>query len=165
MNGFGDPAQVERVRGSLADAKGVRVAYSAADLSREAEIKAMIEQARRDLGGVAILVNNAGIQHVAPVQEFSVERWNSIIAINLSAAFHATRAVLSHMQERRWGRIINIASAHGVVASPNKSAYVAAKHGLLGLTRLSRSNGNIADNLQRDMPGLGADASRSEADR
>ena len=136
LNGFGDPGQIERVRCSLAEAHGVRVAYSAADMSREADINAMIEQTRRDLGAVDILVNNAGIQHVAPVQEFPAERWNSILAVNLSAAFHAARAVLPHMQERGWGRIINIASAHGLVASPNKSAYVAAKHGLLGLTKV-----------------------------
>jgi 3-hydroxybutyrate dehydrogenase len=136
LNGFGEPVEIERVRNSLADAYGVRVSYSAADMSRPDDIDDMIAQAMRDLGSVDILVNNAGIQHTAPVSEFPVERWNAIIAINLSAAFCATRAVLPHMEGRHWGRIINIASAHGLVASAHKAAYVAAKHGLLGLTKV-----------------------------
>jgi 3-hydroxybutyrate dehydrogenase len=136
LNGFGEATHIERVRASLAEACGVRVAYSAADMSREDEIDGMIEQARRELGALDILVNNAGVQHTAQVQEFPTERWNAIIAINLSAAFHATKGVLPDMTERGWGRIINIASVHGLVASPQKSAYVAAKHGLLGLTKV-----------------------------
>jgi 3-hydroxybutyrate dehydrogenase len=136
LNGFGDSSEIERVRRSLAETYGVRVSYSAADMSKPAEIEGMVEQATRELGGVDILVNNAGIQHTAPVREFPVERWNAIIAINLTAAFCAIRAALPTMESRRWGRIINIASAHGLVASVHKSAYVAAKHGLLGLTKV-----------------------------
>jgi 3-hydroxybutyrate dehydrogenase len=136
LNGFGRAEEIENVRSSLADAHGVRVSYSAADMSKPDEIDGMIAQATRDLGGVDILVNNAGIQHTAPVREFPMERWNAIIAINLTAAFCATRAVLPHMESRGWGRIINIASAHGLVASMHKAAYVAAKHGVLGLTKV-----------------------------
>jgi 3-hydroxybutyrate dehydrogenase len=105
-------------------------------MSKPAEIAAMVAQAKDELGGVDILVNNAGIQHVAPVDEFPVEKWDAVIAINLSAAFHAIRAALPHMKARNWGRIINIASTHGLVASPQKAAYVAAKHGIVGLTRV-----------------------------
>jgi 3-hydroxybutyrate dehydrogenase len=136
LNGFGDPAEIDRVRTTLAGAHGVRVSYSAADMSKPDAIDGMMAQATRDLGGVDILVNNAGIQHTAPVREFPVERWNAIIAINLSAAFYAMRAVLPQMESRGWGRIINIASAHGLVASTHKAGYVAAKHGLLGLTKV-----------------------------
>jgi 3-hydroxybutyrate dehydrogenase len=112
------------------------VAYSGADMSKPREVTAMIEQATAELGRVDILVNNAGIQHTAPVEEFPVERWDQIIAINLSAAFHAIRASLPQMRSRNWGRIINVASTHGLVASENKAAYVAAKHGILGLTKV-----------------------------
>src|SRR5918993_737090 len=136
LNGFGAPTEIDRLRGSLADAHGVRVSYSAADMAKPDEIDGMIAQATRDLGGVDILVNNAGIQHTAPVREFPMERWHAIIAINLTAAFCATRAVLPLMEGRGWGRIINIASAHGLVASTHKAAYVAAKHGVLGLTKV-----------------------------
>src|SRR5918995_249395 len=136
LNGFGALTEIDRLRGSLADAHGVRVSYSAADMAKPDEIDGMIAQATRDLGGVGILVNNAGIQHTAPVREFPMERWNAIIAINLTAAFCATRAVLPLMEGRGWGRIINIASAHGLVASTHKAAYVAAKHGVLGLTKV-----------------------------
>jgi 3-hydroxybutyrate dehydrogenase len=136
INGFGDPAAIERLRVQLAERYGVRVVYSGADMTKPEEITAMVEQATAELGQVDILVNNAGIQHVAPVHEFPVERWDAIIAINLSAAFHAIRAALPQMLKRNWGRIINVASAHGVVASVNKSAYVAAKHGLVGLTKV-----------------------------
>ena len=121
---------------SLAEAYGTRVSYSAADMSKQPEVDAMIAQATRELGSVDILVNNAGIQHTAPVQEFPLDRWDAILAINLSAAFWAIRAVLPQMESRRWGRIINIASAHGLVASVHKAGYVAAKHGLLGLTKV-----------------------------
>jgi 3-hydroxybutyrate dehydrogenase len=136
LNGFGKAEEIEDVRSSLARAHGVRVSYSAADMSKPDEIDGMIAQATRDLGGVDILVNNAGIQFTAPVREFPIERWNAILAINLTAAFCAIRAALPHMEGRGWGRIINIASAHGLVASMHKAAYVAAKHGVLGLTKV-----------------------------
>ncbi len=135
LNGFGDPEAIEEFRNRLSSEYGVRVAYSAADVSEPEQVVQMIEQATRELGRVDILVNNAGIQHVAPVHELPVERWDAIIAINLSAAFHATRAVLPQMLARNWGRIVNIASTHGLVASVNKVAYVAAKHGLVGMTK------------------------------
>jgi 3-hydroxybutyrate dehydrogenase len=136
LNGFGDPAEIEKVRATLAEKHSVRVSYNAADMSKPDEIDGMIAHSTNDLGGVDILVNNAGIQHTAPVREFPMERWHAIIAINLTAAFCATRAVLPHMETRGWGRIINIASAHGLVASVHKAAYVAAKHGVLGLTKV-----------------------------
>lgn len=136
VNGFGDRAEIERLCESLAGTHHVRVSYSAADMSKPDEIDGMIAQATRDFGGVDILVNNAGIQHTALVREFPIVRWNAIIAINLTAAFCATKAVLPHMERRGWGRIINIASAHGLVASTHKAAYVAAKHGVLGLTKV-----------------------------
>ncbi len=135
LNGFGDAAEIEKLRKQLAATHGVRVAYSAADMSKPEEICGMVEQATRELGAVDILVNNAGIQHTAPVQEFPVDRWDAIIAINLSAAFHGIRASLPQMLGRNWGRIVNIASAHGLVASVQKVAYVAAKHGILGMTK------------------------------
>src|SRR5918993_2506274 len=136
LNGFGEPTEIEKVRATLAEKHSVRVSYSAADMSKPDEIDGMIAHSMSDLGGVDILVNNAGIQHTAPVREFPIERWHAIIAINLTAAFCATRAVLPHMESRGWGRIINIASTHGLVASVHKSAYVAAKHGVLGLTKV-----------------------------
>ena len=136
LNGFGEAAEIERLRSGLAAQHGVRVAYSGADMSKPAEIQALVEQATRELGRVDILVNNAGIQHVAPVHEFPPERWDAVIAINLSATFHAIRAALPQMLARNWGRIINIASAHGLVASVNKVAYVAAKHGVVGITKV-----------------------------
>lgn len=136
LNGFGDAAEVERLRKRLAATHGVRVSYSNADLSQPPAVCAMVEQATAELGAVDILVNNAGIQHTAPVHEFPPERWDAVLAINLSAVFHATRAVLPQMLQRNWGRIINIASAHGLVASAHKAAYVAAKHGVLGLTKV-----------------------------
>jgi 3-hydroxybutyrate dehydrogenase len=136
LNGFGDPAEIERLRKSLTATHGVRVAYSNADLSQAAAVSAMIDQTVRELGPVDILVNNAGIQHTAPVHEFPPDRWDAVIAINLSAVFHAIRAALPQMLRRNWGRIINIASAHGLVASAHKAAYVAAKHGVVGLTKV-----------------------------
>ena len=136
LNGFGNPAEIDTVRGRLAETHGTRVSYSAADMSKPDEIKGMIAQATRDLGGVDILVNNAGIQYTAPVREFPIERWSAIIAVNLTAAFCAIQAALPHMESRGWGRIINIASTHGLVASTHKAAYVAAKHGVLGLTKV-----------------------------
>src|SRR5580658_1474611 len=136
LNGFGDAGAIERLRRDLAERHGVKVGYSAADMTKPAEIRQMIADAARQLGSVDILVNNAGIQHVAPVEDFPDDKWDAIIAINLSAAFHATKAALPGMKQRRWGRIINIASAHGLVASPDKAAYVAAKHGIVGLTKV-----------------------------
>jgi 3-hydroxybutyrate dehydrogenase len=136
LNGFGDPAAIEALKRELSGNFGVRTAYNGADMSKPAEIAGLVEAANKELGRVDILVNNAGIQHVAPVGEFPPERWDAIIAINLSAAFHASQAVIAQMRARNWGRIINIASAHGLVASANKSAYVAAKHGIIGLTKV-----------------------------
>ncbi len=136
LNGFGDAAAIEKLRQALAAQHGVKVAYSGADMSKPAEIEGMVALATRELGRVDILVNNAGIQFTAPVHEFPAERWDAIIAINLSAAFHAIRAALPQMRERNWGRIINVASVHGMVASVNKAAYVSAKHGILGLTKV-----------------------------
>ena len=136
LNGFGDAGGIDRLRNELASKHGVRVSYSGADMSKPADVERMIETATAELGRVDILVNNAGIQHTAPVHEFSPERWEAIIAINLSAAFYAIRAALPQMCARNWGRIINIASAHGLVASVQKAGYVAAKHGLVGLTKV-----------------------------
>ena len=135
INGFGEAAGIEAVRAQLERTCGVRVRYSAADMARPGEIAAMIAEAEQAFGRVDILVNNAGIQHVAPVDEFPIDQWDAIIAVNLSSAFHATRAVLPGMKRRGWGRILNIASAHGLVASPYKSAYIAAKHGIVGFTK------------------------------
>ena len=136
LNGFGDAAEIERLRADLASSFGVDVTYEGADLSKPAEIEAMFARIAARGSSVDILVNNAGIQHVAPVERFPTERWDAVIAINLSAAFHATRCALPAMQKRNWGRIVNIASAHGLVASVEKSAYVAAKHGIVGLTKV-----------------------------
>jgi 3-hydroxybutyrate dehydrogenase len=135
LNGFGDPQGVMRTRDRLAAEHGVEVVYSGADLSEPAAIAEMMAYARDVLGPVDILVNNAGIQHVAPIVDFPTAKWDAILAINLSSVFHTTRAVLPEMIERGYGRIINVASAHGLVASPYKSAYVAAKHGVIGLTK------------------------------
>lgn len=135
INGFGDPAQIEALTAELAREYGVKVAFEGADLTRVSEIEQMMTRIGQQHGGVDILVNNAGIQHVAPVESFPVERWDMVIALNLSAAFHTTRLAVPGMRERNWGRIINIASAHGLVASAGKSAYVAAKHGIIGLTK------------------------------
>jgi 3-hydroxybutyrate dehydrogenase len=136
LNGFGDAAEIERERAGIAKEFGVRAAFNAADMSKPAEIAALVEAAARELGSVDILVNNAGIQFTAPLEKFPIDRWDAVIAINLSSSFHTMRAALPHMQRRNWGRIINIASAHGLVASPEKGAYVAAKHGLIGLTKV-----------------------------
>jgi 3-hydroxybutyrate dehydrogenase len=135
LHGFGHPDEIQSIRARLEREHDIRVAYSGADMLQPALIRAMVAEATQGFGGVDILVNNAGIQHVAPVDEFPPEKWNAILAVNLSAAFHAIRAVLPAMRAKGWGRIINIASAHGLVASPFKSAYVAAKHGLVGLTK------------------------------
>jgi 3-hydroxybutyrate dehydrogenase len=135
LNGMGDAGEIERLRAGLEKDHGVKVLFHGADMTRPAEIAAMVREAEKAFGRLDILVNNAGIQHVAPVDEFPIEKWDAIIAINLSSAFHATRAALPGMKKVKWGRIINIASAHGLVASPFKSAYVAAKHGVVGFTK------------------------------
>jgi 3-hydroxybutyrate dehydrogenase len=135
LNGFGDPQHIETIRAGLAKTAGVNVAYHAADMSRASEVRDLIATTADQLGPVDVLVNNAGIQHVCPITDFPDEKWDAIIAINLSSAFHAIKAALPGMLERQWGRVINVASAHGLVASENKSAYVAAKHGVVGLTK------------------------------
>jgi 3-hydroxybutyrate dehydrogenase len=135
INGFGDAAAIEAERVGIEAEFGVKAAYSAADMTKPDEIAAMIAQAEARFGSVDVLVNNAGIQFVAPIEEFPVDKWNAILAINLSAAFHAIRAAVPGMKARKWGRIINTASAHSLVASPYKAAYVTAKHGLAGLTK------------------------------
>ena len=137
LNGFGDRASIEHLRAALAERYGVRALYLAADLTKPSEIRGLVAEVARQFGTVDILVNNAGIQHVSPIVDFPEERWDAVIAVNLSAAFHASKAVLPLMIARQWGRIINIASAHGLVASGEKSAYVSAKHGLIGLTKVA----------------------------
>jgi len=132
LNGFGD---IDGPKGQVA-ALGVKVGYHAADMSKPKDIEALMGYAQAAFGGVDVLVNNAGIQHVAPVEDFPVEKWDAIIAINLSSSFHTTRLALPGMRGKNWGRVINIASAHGLVASPQKSAYVAAKHGIVGFTKV-----------------------------
>ncbi|MGD0910347.1 MAG: 3-hydroxybutyrate dehydrogenase [Terracidiphilus sp.] len=136
LNGFGDPDVIEEQRASLARAHGVTVLYMGSDLSIPAECAELIKESELRLGPVDILVNNAGIQHVAPIESFPPDRWDAILALNLSAAFHTIRAALPPMRQRGWGRLINIASVHGLVASVHKAAYVAAKHGLVGLTKV-----------------------------
>ena len=136
LNGFGEAADIERQRAGMADAHGVRVAHNPADMTRPDEIAALIAAAEAELGAVDILVNNAGIQHVAPIEAFPAERWDAVIAVDLSAAFHAISAALPGMKTRGWGRIINIASVQGLIGSIHKAAYVAAKHGLVGLTKV-----------------------------
>jgi 3-hydroxybutyrate dehydrogenase len=135
LNGLGDADDIEKLRSGIESDYKVKVVYSPADMTRPVEIADMIAQAQRELGGVDVLVNNAGIQHVAPIDEFPPEKWDQIIAVNLTSAFHTTRSALPLMKAARWGRIINIASAHGLIASPFKSAYIAAKHGIVGLTK------------------------------
>jgi 3-hydroxybutyrate dehydrogenase len=135
LNGLGDADDIEQLRSGIESDYKVKVVYSPADMTRPVEIADMIAQAQRELGGVDVLVNNAGIQHVAPIDEFPPEKWDQIIAVNLTSAFHTTRTALPLMKAARWGRIINIASAHGLIASPFKSAYIAAKHGIVGLTK------------------------------
>ncbi len=136
LNGFGDADDIARTRGALAEEFGVRVCYSDADMSKPEQVAAMVRTAEAKFGSVDVLVNNAGIQHVAPIEEFPAGKWDAILAINLSSAFHAIRAAVPGMKTRGWGRIVNVASAHGHVASPFKSAYVAAKHAVLGLTKV-----------------------------
>jgi len=136
INGFGDKAEIEKERSGIESEFGVKARYSAADMSKHSDIVEMVAQAEKDFGSLDVLVNNAGIQYVANVEDFPVERWDAIIAINLSSSFHSIRAALPGMKKRKWGRIINIASAHGLVASGQKAAYVAAKHGVVGLTKV-----------------------------
>ena len=135
LNGFGDAAAIEKLRAELAADHGVQVRYDGADLSQQGPIEAMMGKAIAEFGAVDILVNNAGIQHVAPIDEFPVDKWNTILALNLTASFHTIRLALPAMKAKKWGRILNVASAHALVASPYKSAYVAAKHGVAGLTK------------------------------
>jgi len=136
LNGFGDAREIEALRAGIAAEFKVKIAVNGADMNFPAQIRDMADQTRRELGSVDILVNNAGIQHTAATEEFPDDKWDAIIAINLSSNFHAIKAVLPQMRERNWGRIVNIASAHGLVASTHKSAYVTAKHGVLGLTKV-----------------------------
>jgi 3-hydroxybutyrate dehydrogenase len=135
LNGLGDADEIERLRTTLAGEHGVKVNFDGADLSKPDQIEAMMKKVIREFGVVDILVNNAGIQFVAPIDEFPVDKWNAIIAINLTASFHTLRLALPPMKAKKWGRVINIASAHALVASPFKSAYIAAKHGIAGLTK------------------------------
>jgi 3-hydroxybutyrate dehydrogenase len=135
INGFGKADDIEAIRRSIESDFGVKAVYSPADMSKPDEIAGMIRQAEGAFGAVDVLVNNAGIQHVAPIEDFPPEKWDAIIAINLSSAFHATRAAIPGMKAKGWGRVISTASAHSLVASPFKSAYVAAKHGIAGLTK------------------------------
>jgi len=135
INGFGDKAVIEQERAALEKEFGIKARYSAADMSKPAEIAAMVSETEKEFGSLDVLVNNAGIQHVANIEDFPIDRWDAIIAINLSSSFHSIRAAIPGMKTRKWGRIINIASAHGLVASGQKVAYVAAKHGLVGLTK------------------------------
>jgi 3-hydroxybutyrate dehydrogenase len=137
FNGFGDAAAIKALHQGVAAEFGIRTGYHGADMSKGAEIEAMFAYAQEQFGGVDILVNNAGIQHVAPIDEFPVEKWDAIIAINLTSAFHTTRLALPGMKQKNWGRIINVASVHGLVASAQKSAYVAAKHGIVGFTKVT----------------------------
>jgi 3-hydroxybutyrate dehydrogenase len=137
FNGFGDSKEIEALQSQIASESGVQTAYHNADMSKPAEIEAMMRFAAERFGMVDVLVNNAGIQHVANIEDFPPEKWDAIIAINLSSAFHTTRLALPAMKTKNWGRIVNIASAHGLVASAQKSAYVAAKHGIVGLTKVT----------------------------
>ncbi len=135
LNGFGDATDIEALRAGIEKEFGVSATYSPADMSKPDEIVAMVADASKNFGAVDILINNAGIQFVSPIEDFPVEKWNAIIAINLSSAFHTIRACVPGMKKKGWGRIINTASAHSLVASPFKAAYVAAKHGIAGLTK------------------------------
>jgi 3-hydroxybutyrate dehydrogenase len=137
LNGFGDPAQIEALRSEMASTHGVNVRYSGADISQPDQIGAMVAEATKTLSSVDILVNNAGVQFTANIEDFPNERWDQIIAINLSGVFHGMKAAIPGMKAKGWGRIINIASAHGLVASPQKVAYVAAKHGVVGMTKVA----------------------------
>ena len=136
LNGFGDKTAIEQIRAGIEKDFGVKARYSGADMTKPAEISDMVRTTEREFGTLDVLVNNAGIQHVANIEDFPIEKWDAIIAINLSSSFHTIRAAVPGMKKRNWGRIINIASAHGLVASTQKVAYVSAKHGLVGLTKV-----------------------------
>jgi 3-hydroxybutyrate dehydrogenase len=136
LNGFGDAAEIEKERSGLEKEFGIKARYSGADMSKPDEIAAMVAETEKEFGTLDILVNNAGIQHVANIEDFPTEKWDAVIAINLSSSFHTIRAAVPGMKRRKFGRIVNIASAHGLVASGQKAAYVAAKHGLVGLTKV-----------------------------
>jgi 3-hydroxybutyrate dehydrogenase len=149
LNGFGDKAEIDRLKDQLAAKHGVKTAYSAADMSKPDQVAKMVEDCVSQLGSVDIVVNNAGIQFVAPVEEFPNDKWDAIIAINLSSAFHAVKAAVPHMKKKGWGRIVNISSAHGLVGSDGKAAYVASKHGIVGFTKvvaLDHANHGITAN-------------------
>ena len=135
LNGFGNAAEIETLRAELAKQCGVTIAHDGADMTKPEQIEAMMKNAIARFGSIDLLVNNAGIQHVAPIDEFPLDKWDAIIAINLSSTFHTTRVALAAMKQKRWGRIVNIASAHALVASPFKAPYVAAKHGIAGFTK------------------------------
>ena len=136
LNGFGEAGAIEKIRAGFETEFGVKARFNGADMSKPAEIATLVKAAEQEFGALDILVNNAGIQHVANVEDFPAEKWDAVIAINLSSSFHTIRAALPGMKARQWGRIVNIASAHGLVASAQKAAYVAAKHGLVGLTKV-----------------------------
>ena len=136
LNGFGDKAEIEKICSSIEKDFGVKARFSPADMTKPAEIADMVRATEKEFGSLDVLVNNAGIQHVANIEDFPIEKWDAIIAINLSSSFHTIRAAVPGMKNRKWGRIINIASAHGLVASTQKVAYVSAKHGLVGLTKV-----------------------------
>jgi 3-hydroxybutyrate dehydrogenase len=166
LNGFGNPDEIADVQAKIAADFKVRVSFSSADMSKPAAICEMIEQTLQLSGRLDILVNNAGIQHVAPLQDFPPEKWDAIIAIDLSSAFHTTRLALPSMLRNQWGRIINIASAHGLVASPYKAAYVAAKHGIVGLTKVTAlEDCRTGRHVQCHLPGLRLYAAGRGADR
>lgn len=135
LNGLGDAAQIEAERAKMEKDTGSKILFNGADMTKPDQIEAMIKETKAKFGSVDIIVNNAGVQHVAPIDEFPPEKWDQIIAINLTSAFHMTRLALPHMKAAGWGRVVNLASAHALVASPYKSAYVAAKHGLAGMTK------------------------------
>jgi 3-hydroxybutyrate dehydrogenase len=149
LNGFGDKAEIEKIRAGIEKDFGVKARYSGADMTKPSEIVDMIRTTEKEFGALDVLVNNAGTQHVANIEDFPIEKWDAIIAINLSSSFHTIRAAVSGMKKRKWGRIINIASAHGLVASVQKAAYISAKHGLVGLTKvvaLETANNGITCN-------------------
>ena len=154
LNGFGDKAAIEKERARLEKEFGIKAIYSPADMSKPAEIADMIRATEKEFGALDILINNAGIQHVANIEDFPIEKWDAVIAINLSSSFHTIRTAVPGMKKRKWGRIINIASAHGLVASTQKVAYVSAKHGLVGLTKVvAMENANAGVTCNAICPG------------
>ena len=149
LNGFGDKAEIEKIRATIEKDFGVKARFSPADMTKPAEIADMVRAVEKEFGALDVLVNNAGIQHVANIEDFPIEKWDAVIAINLSSSFHTIRTAVPGMKKRKWGRIINIASAHGLVASTQKVAYVSAKHGLIGLTKvvaLENANAGVTCN-------------------